>query len=140
MKMRTNLENQKGFTLVELAVGAVVLTIAILTTAFSILNLQGLSELSKEKVIAVADANRVLEAMRDTANTSVSALQSTNWTTWAATNVVGTKGSNEVQLPQETVTAVIASGNPAQVTLTLSWNHKQRTYSYQVITLMTDRT
>ncbi|MBI4115103.1 MAG: type II secretion system protein [Candidatus Omnitrophica bacterium] len=138
--MRTNLENQKGFTLVELAVGAVVLTIAILTTAFSILNLQGLSELSKEKVIAVADANRVLEAMRDTANTSVSALQSTNWTTWAATNVVGTKGSNEVQLPQETVTAVIASGNPAQVTLTLSWNHKQRTYSYQVITLMTDRT
>jgi len=132
-------KDKKGFGLIELAVAATVLVTAILTTAFSLLNIQNLGELSREKVIAVQDANRVLEAMRDTADASLSSLQSTNWTTWATTNVVNVKGTNEIWLDQENVTAAFGGTNPVQVNLTLNWRHRQRTFSYRVLTLMTDR-
>lgn len=132
-------KDQKGFSLIEVAVAATVLVIAILTTAFSLFNIQNLGELSREKVIAVQDANRVLEAMRDTADTSLSNLQSTDWTVWATNNVINGKGTDEIQLDQENVTAAFSGTNPVQVALTLSWRHRQRTFSYRVITLMTDR-
>ena len=81
----------KGFTLAELVITIGILGLALLTTAFSILNLQNLSELSREKVIATADAVRVLEAMRESTNQSPANLQNTNWALWANTNVIGTK-------------------------------------------------
>ena len=133
------LNDTRGFGLPEVLVAASILTIAILTAAFSIYNLQDLGELSKEKLTAVADANRVLEAMRDATDTSLNNLRNTDWSAWTTTNVMNTKGPNEVQLNGETLTAVIGAGNPAQVTLTLTWNHRQRAYQYVVVTLMTDR-
>ena len=131
----------KGFTLTEVVIAIGVLAIAILTTVFSIINLQDLNELSREKVAAVTDAVRVLEAMRDQANLSPANLQSTNWTTWANTNVIAAKGGNEVHLNQENVTAAFPAGtaNPVTLTLTVHWQHKQRSYSYPVVTQMTDR-
>ena len=135
--MKTQCE--KGFTLVETLVAAVVLVIAILTTAFSILKLQDLSTLAREKEIAMTDANRVLEAMRDTANNSLITLRSTDWTAWATNNVVNPKGINELRLDQENVLVNTGAGNPASVSLVLNWNHKQRPYTFRVMTLMTDR-
>lgn len=131
----------RGFTLVELVITIMILGLALLTTAFGILNLQNLSELSREKVIAVTDAVRVLEAMRESANQSPASLQSTDWTLWANTNVIATKGINEGRLDQENVTVALPAGNtnPVLLTLTVNWRHKQRPYSYQVATRMTDR-
>ena len=130
---------QKGFSLIETIVAAVVLAIAILTTAFSIMNLQDLSVLAREKEMAMTDANRVLEAMRDTADNSLVTLRNTDWTAWTTNNVINLKGANELRLDQEAVTANIGNGNPATLTLLLNWNHKQRPYTFRVITLMTDR-
>ena len=129
----------KGYTLVETLIAAAILTIAVLTAAFSIVNLQELSALAREKEMAMSDANRVLEAMRDTANNSLVNLRSTNWTTWATDNVINPKGANELRLDQENVAVTVGNGNPAAVTLVLNWNHKQRPYAYRVMTLMTDR-
>jgi prepilin-type N-terminal cleavage/methylation domain-containing protein len=131
----------KGVTLVEMVMAISILGIAILTVGFSILNLQDLSELSREKVTAAADAVRVLEAMRDAANLSTANLQGTDWTVWANTQVVATKGADEIQLDQENVTVTYGggSGNPVSLTLTVNWQHKQRPYAYQVVTRMTDR-
>lgn len=131
--------SKRGFGLIELVVALGILMIAILTAAFSIMNLQDMSELSKEKLVALTDANRVLEAMRNSANISTTNLQSTNWTTWATVNVMNTKTANETLLDQENITAIVGNGNPALVTLTVTWNHRQRPYTYQVVTLMTDR-
>lgn len=133
------LSDKRGFGLIEVMVATGILCFAILATIFSILSLQNLGELSKEKVAAVTDANRVLEAMRDTANTSLDNVRSTNWTDWAATNVVTPKGTNDIRLDQENVVAVVGGGNPAPVTLILNWNHRQRPYAYTTMTLMTDR-
>lgn len=130
---------KRGFALVELAVAIGILMIAILTAAFSIMNLQDMSGLSGEKLVALTDANRVLEAMRDSANISTVNLQTTDWTTWATLNVINTKTLNETILNQENITATMGNGNPALVTLTVTWNHRQRPYTYQVVTLMTDR-
>ena len=129
----------KGYTLIETLIAAFVLTIAVLTTAFSILNLQELSALAREKETALSDANRVLEAMRDTANNSLATLRSTDWNAWLVNNVLNPKGTNELRLDQENVAVNIGTSNPASVTVLLNWNHKQRPYSFRVMTLMTDR-
>ena len=136
------IKNKKAFTIIELLIAAGVLVIAILTTAFCVLNLSDMNELSREKTIALADADRVLESMRDTANNSLASLRTTDWTVWAAANVINTKGANEIRLDQENAAVAFASptDNPAQLTLTLNWSHKGRPYSYQVTTLLTDRT
>lgn len=137
--IRTKRKADEGFTLVEAVLAALILVVAILTTAFSILNLQDMSELSREKIVAVADAHRVLEAMRHTANSSLSALQSTNWSTWAAANVITTKSGDEIRLNQENISVTFSGTNPVQAMLVLTWNHRGHTYAYQIITLMTDR-
>ncbi len=133
---------RNAFTMVELLIAAMVLVIAIVSTAFGILNISDMGELSREKIVAVTDAGRTLEAMRNTANSSLAILQSTNWTNWALTNVVNAKNANEISLNQESIQASFSNpvNSPVQVTLTVNWLHKQRNYSYRVITLMTDRT
>ena len=128
-----------GLGLIELIIAIGVLAIGILTASFCIFSLQDLGELAREKESAVADANRVLEAMRDSANNSVAALRSANWTTWATNNVISSKGSSELVLNQENVTVTMGSGNPVPITLILSWQHKQRPHAYRIVTLMTDR-
>ncbi len=131
--------DQSAFTLIETLIAAAVLAIAILTMSFSIVNLQDLSALTAEKETAMTDAARILEAMRDTSNNSIATLRSTDWTAWATNNVVNPKGTNELRLDQENVVVAVGNGNPASVTLTLNWNHKQRPYTFRVMTLMTDR-
>ena len=139
MKSKVKTKQESGFTLAELVIAGSILVIAILTTAFCVLSLLDLSEFSKEKIVAAADTNRILEAMRDSANTSLTNLRNTNWAVWTAANVVNTKGANEPSLDQENAVAVVGAGNPAPVDVSLNWRHRRRTVSYQVITLMTDR-
>lgn len=123
----------------EVAVAASVLAVAILTAAASIVNLQDLSALAREKEMAVNDANRLLEAMRDAANDSLANLRNTDWSVWAVNNVISVKGTNELVLDQENAAVAIGDGNPAPVTLTLSWLHRQRLQRHQILSLMTDR-
>lgn len=131
----------KAFTLIELVVAVAVLVIAILTTAFSITNVNDMSALSRERMAAASDANRVLEAMRDTANQSIALLKTTDWSAWAALNVMNGKTGNEILLNSEaaTVTFQNLTDNPVQTTVTISWTHGQRPYSYQITTLFADR-
>lgn len=130
---------KSGYTLIEIMIAACVLALAILTTAFSITNLQNLGELARQKEIAVNDANHVLETMRQTADNSLTSLRSTDWSTWLTNNVINLKTQNELRLDQETMTVTVGNADPAAVSLVLNWNHKQRTYSYRVRTLMTNR-
>lgn len=137
--MNKEQRTQNGFSLIELTIAIGVLVIGILTAAFCIYSLQGLGELAQEKEMAVADANRVLEAMRDSANDSIATLRNTNWTTWATNNVISTKGASELALDQENVSVSMDGGNPVPITLILSWRHKRQPYTYRIVTLMTDR-
>lgn len=131
--------NRKGYTLIDILIALAVVVIGVLATAFSMANVHELMTLAREKEIAMNDANRVLEAMRQTADNSLTTLQSTNWNSWLTTNVVNLKAQDELLLDQETANVTVGNGNPMAVTLILSWNHKQRPYSYRVMTLMTDR-
>lgn len=142
LKIKEHSNPSGGFTLLELVIATAVLSIAILATSFSILSITDMTELSREKVAAIQDANRVLEEMRDTVNTSAAVLRSTDWTAWATANVINVKGANDIPLNQETITAAFpsATANPVPVVLTVNWLHRQRNYAYQITTSMTDRT
>lgn len=128
-----------GFTLVELMVAAALLGIALFATAASLLNLQDLSDLAREKIVAVSDANRILEAMRERANTSLANLRNTDWVAWANANVLGQRGANEIRLDQEAAAAALTGTDPVQVTLDINWSHRRRAQNHRVLTLMTVR-
>ena len=129
----------RGFTLVELMVAAALLGIALLTTAASLLNIQNVADLAREKITATSDANRILEAMRDQANTSLTRLRNTDWVAWANANVLGLRGANEIRLDQEATAVTLTGTDAAQVTLDINWSHRRRTQSYRVMTLLTVR-
>lgn len=123
----------------ELVVAVALLGLALFTTAFSIFNVQNLADVAREKVVAVADSNRVLEVMRQQANASLTLLQNTDWSAWARSNVINSRATNEVRLDQETITVSFAGMDPVRVTLTVDWRNRERAQRHQVITLMTDR-
>ena len=132
-------KGEQGFTLVELMVAAALLGIALLTTAASLLNLQDVSDLAREKIVVTSDANRILEAMRDQANTSLTNLRNTDWVAWANTNVLGQRGADEIRLDQEAVAVTLTGTDPVQVILDINWSHRRRVQSHRVMTLMTVR-
>ena len=132
-------KGEQGFTLVELMVAAALLGIALLTTAASLLNLQDVSDLAREKITVTSDANRILEAMRDQANTSLTNLRNTDWVAWANTNVLGLRGADEIRLDQEAVAVTLTGTDPVQITLDINWSHRRRVQNHRVMTLMTVR-
>ena len=132
-------KGEQGFTLVELMVAAALLGIALLTTAASLLNLQDVSDLAREKITVTSDANRILEAMRDQANTSLTNLRNTDWVAWANTNVLGQRGADEIRLDQEAVAVTLTGTDPVQITLDINWSHRRRVQNHRVMTLMTVR-
>jgi len=132
-------KGEQGFTLVELMVAAALLGIALLTTAASLLNLQDVSDLAREKIVVTSDANRILEAMRDQANTSLTNLRNTDWVAWANTNVLGQRGADEIRLDQEAVAVTLTGTDPVQVILDINWSHRRRVQNHRVMTLMTVR-
>lgn len=122
-------------------VTALLLAIAVVSVLFSILSLREMGELSNERMVAVMDANRILEEMRSTANSSLTTLRNRDWPAWAQTNVINPKTANgEYPLGQENVAVAFQNGtNPVQFTLTVTWQRGGHQYSHQVTTSMTSR-
>ena len=106
---------KKGFTLLELAIAAGVLTVAILGLLAALQSLNPLNEGAKETAVALQDASRVMEEIRVT---PFSSIPTTNWTSWAQTNGL-------THLTNEAVTVTTSGTDPLNVAVQVSWSSQR---------------
>lgn len=127
---------QKGFTLIEVMIALFVLTVAIGTFIGTNMLIQRNAEMGFERSIAIQDANRVLERMRNISRTGT-----------FPSNVVGAFPNNTAvpgftNLTSEQVTVTYASTtvDPLDVTVTVTWlSQTQRASVLSLRTVMTQR-
>ncbi len=134
MGLNKRLQNEKGFTLVEVMIAAVVVAIVVLgfMGAATAIQLQG--EAAYQRSVAIQEANRVVELMRNAAVTG----------TFPA-NVTGTYSgtlSGYTALPSESISVSYAnaSANPLDATITVSYlENGRRTTTASLRTYITQR-
>jgi prepilin-type N-terminal cleavage/methylation domain-containing protein len=129
-------KSQAGFTIIELMIALLVLTLMIAAFVGANGSAQRTAEEMHQRTVAIQDANRVIEQMRDTSKTgtfpaNVTAIYPQNG------NVAGI-----INLLDEviTVTYANAAANPLVATVTVTWTtYTGRQYTETVETYITQR-
>lgn len=132
---------EKGFTLIELMLAAAVVIIALLGIMSANLVTERHSEAAFERTLAMQDANRAVEELRDAANTGSSQNFQTdvqNAVTTVLPTIVSLPASHNEQIA---VSYVDVNADPLDVTVTVTWNEQGlRATSVSLRTLITKRT
>ncbi len=125
---------KKGFTLFEVLIAMAVFVTAMGILVGVFLNVAHLNESSRNLSQALADAQSVLEAMRDTSTTGLGTVTATDWAAWALNNGL-------TSLPNERVTVnyVDPIADPLEVNVQIDWTERLGARSATVDTLMTQR-
>jgi type II secretory pathway pseudopilin PulG len=131
-----------GFTLIEFLLGGLVLAIAITAILGAYIGQVTLNEHARNLSLAVQDANRVIEQMRQdtvTCPNPLDMLDNTIWNTWLQGVVgggksIGTPNNNDANEHVAVVYQTSAGGanpaltdNPIRVTVAVCWRHRNRT-------------
>lgn len=132
------MKRTRGFTLVELLVAVVVMGFGLLALLLANTHIQQASERAYERMVAVQDAGRAVELVRDA---SVNGNFPANVTT-AFPNGGAVAGFNNLTAEQVVVTYSAGTNtDPLDITVTTSWLEQgRRNSSFQLRTLMTQRT
>jgi prepilin-type N-terminal cleavage/methylation domain-containing protein len=128
--------SQAGFTFVELMIALVVVTLVIGGYIGANVKAQQSAEAMHERTLALQDANRVIELMRNTSRTGT-----------FPDNVVsaypdGSTSTGSTHLTDETISVSYASpsANPLDVTIAVTWlSYTQREHTEIVQTYITQR-
>jgi prepilin-type N-terminal cleavage/methylation domain-containing protein len=136
MGKRQLIKGQTGFTLIEIMIAMSVSVIAILGFITAVTSIRQSSEGAYERTIAMQDANRVIEQMRDT---STSGTFPDNVTA-AYPNNTAVSGFSSLTSEQVTVSYASTTADPLDVTVTVTWlAHGRRSMSKAIRTFITQR-
>lgn len=131
---------KKGFTLVEMMIGSVLFATALFGLMFVIGESLALGKAAENRTIALNESRRVLEEIRNVANTSgLATVASTNWTTWATANLSNTLANESTAVTDLNGNALVNNADPLPVRVTTNWTEKGKTTVYTVDTLVTQR-
>jgi len=121
--IKTHVANQKGFTLIELAVTSFVVVLALVGYVGATTFLQRHSESKFEESVAIQDANRVFEQMRQQASSGTFPGNVTGQFSDGA----AVAAFNGLNLTNEAVTVSYAdtTDNPLDVTVSVAWLNNQ---------------
>jgi prepilin-type N-terminal cleavage/methylation domain-containing protein len=134
--MKRALENQAGFTLVELMIALVVITLVIGGYVGANIAAQRNSEEMHERTIAIQDANRTIEQIRNVSRTGT--FPSNVTTEFPPNGAVA--GFANLTNEQVVVSYVNANGNPLLATVTVTWlSYPQRQNTERVQCYITQR-
>ena len=129
-------KDRNGFTLVELMIALFITALTIAGYIASNIVLQTTSEEAHQRTVAVQDANRVIERMR---NAAQSGTFPGNVTSAFPQNGTVT-GFNNLDSEQVTVTYVNTTANPLDVTVSVTWrSYNRRALSTVLRALITQR-
>lgn len=138
MMTGAKLMNQRGFTLIELLFTMVIVAIALLAYIRGNIAISQASSLAYEQSVAFYDAQRVLENIR---NTAQSGTFPSNVTT-AYANGAAVAGFNNLTSESLTVSYANPSADPLDVTVTVTWQGNGRrtmTMTKAIRSLVTQR-
>lgn len=129
--------DQKGFTLIELMIAMVVAVLALVGYVGATTHIQQTSESAFERSVAIQDANRVIEQIRNAASTG-------NF----PGNVLGSfpnngavAGFNSLTAQQVTVSYADTTADPLDTFVVVAWNENgRRPASVTLRSLVTQRT
>lgn len=125
-----------GFTLIELMIALLVLTLVIVGYVGANITAQRNSEEMHERTLAIQDANSAIEQMRDASKTGTFP---GNVVTLYPQNSQIT-GFNNLTNEQVTVNYANSTANPLDVTVTVAWlSYTQRQNTEAVQTYITQR-
>ena len=126
-KIKRRLRNQQGLTLVELLFAAAVVSIAMLSSAFMILQGRQMALDARTKLLAVNAARSVLELVKDTPLTSVSGLSTTSY-------IPSSLPSGAIAITTNP-SPIVSSTTIATVTVTVTWKgSRNRTQTLAITT------
>ncbi|MBN1688746.1 MAG: hypothetical protein JW893_06560 [Candidatus Omnitrophica bacterium] len=132
---------ESGFTLVEVVFTVCIVVVALLGIMSANTTAERSSEAAFEKSLAAQDANRVIELLRDAANTGSSPAFQTDVQN-AESAAIAAAASMPAGLNESiTVNYDDVSADPLDITVTVSWDmNGVRTVSIALRTLLTKRT
>lgn len=131
--------------MIEVMVAVVILAVVLPASLLAFFSCFSLNDMTRDTVIAIADAQRVIEQMRslaaDTASLSPGDITVVDWATWASANGCDALPSEQVVV---TYTDRDSSGsalddNPLAVTVGVDWQEKGRACNVSFSTLITER-
>ena len=134
-----------GFTLIEVMIAVMILAVVLPASLVASFSLFSLNDTTRDTVIAIADARRVIEQMRslaaDTTSLSLNDIIAVDWTAWASANGCDNLSSEQVVV---TYTDIDSCGNalndnPLAVTVRVDWQEKSRALNVSFSTLITER-
>lgn len=128
---------ERGLTLVELMMVAMVLSIGIVALLGAFISQMALNEHARNMAWAMNDANRVMERLRQQ-NTGSECLTPSaaaptgfaSWDVWLAdTSASGGGGKNLLPNPSsnELIVVTPSGSDPLEITVAVCWRHRSRT-------------
>ena len=131
MKSLKKIQNQQGFTLIEILITTGVVATVVLGFMGSATAIQSQQIAAYQRSVALQDANQVVELLRNAATSGT-----------FPGNVTGTTMPTYTNLPSEAITAtyVSTSANPLDVTVTVTYSENSlRSTGASIRTLITQR-
>jgi prepilin-type N-terminal cleavage/methylation domain-containing protein len=131
---RKNRGPQRGFTLVELLIGATILVIGVVAMLGAVVSQVTLNEQARNLSWALNDANRVMERLRQQNTGSGCATPSAaaptgfaSWNVWlAAANGGGGKSIQPDPATNELIVLTTSGTDPLTMTVAVCWRHRNR--------------
>ena len=134
MKTEKTIQNQQGFTFIELMITTTVVAVVVLGFLGSATALQSANKAAYERSVALQDANQVIELMRNASATGTFPACVTS--TYSGT----VSGYSNLSGEAVSVAYANASANPLDATVTVSYNENStRATSVAIRTYITQR-
>jgi prepilin-type N-terminal cleavage/methylation domain-containing protein len=131
----------KGFTMIEIMVSIMFLSIVLLGLISGYINCLRLNEMSKSTTIATEDARMVLEQMRSDAMTKLADITAVDWTAWSAANGLDSLDSEQIAVgyTDRDGTGNALDDDPLEVSIVVTWRDGLRIRNLILASLITVR-
>ena len=127
-------KGKRGFTLIEVVIGSLFLTVGIVGVMAAFLSGLMLVESSRNMTEASAHARTVLEELRRESTRGLAAVVQRDWTSWTVNEGVPTLPGEQI-----TVTFRNPASDPVEATVTVGWSERRRNRTTSFTSFLTRR-
>lgn len=127
--------SKAGFSLLEVVLSIAIFSIVIAASLACTIHIITLSDAAHDRTAATNHTRRLIEEIRERADTGLGTVTAANWALWAVNNGLNTLDNEVFQVNYTNVNA-----DPLEMTVRVDWTTRGFPYNHQIVTRMTDRT